>query len=551
MSSQRSDEGTTPVLVTANQTPADSTRQQRTRRAFRWLCVVVGAILLSLGWASSSPAGASPDEPAHIVYAWGVATGQALPWNANEETFDESVALLTVDVPNALYERPPETCYAFKTDPACADADGAPGSSLQTTYMTRYPPLYYALVGIPLRVMLQIGTSGSVALVAARTLSALISLAVVGFAAVSTTRRFGPVPVAIGFLVSMTPQFLFLSASLNPNGFEIASALALAAFVVCSFADARKRPSANRDTSVGLVISAFFLGLARPASLVWLLPLLALLFVRAHGRPRPWKVLSWSTRVFLIIAAVASVASFTYMNGLRGGGVSDHETDGWAELSVGVRLTLVALRFGELVYNGFGLLGWIDTQLPMLFFVAWLIASVFAIGRAFPSTKADPCLRARWAVIVMAIFCAGVAGQSYLAAFGWQGRYFFPCIAAFVALLIPTFAAGPAKSPGLRRTTTVLFLVVATLDTLSLAWNLGRYLYGMTDTYVRFNQLPLPSPYGEWEPLVGRFTPLALGVIGIVLIGSIVLPRILRGDRSGARQLDATKPRVTETHLQG
>lgn len=122
--------------------PIEAGESTQHAKRCHWLKVILlslGAVLVSIGWATSSPPGASPDESAHIIYAWGTVTGQTLPSNVREDIRGDDVALTTVTVPDSLYERPPQECYAFKSEaPACATpAMDFSGETDRTTYMTR------------------------------------------------------------------------------------------------------------------------------------------------------------------------------------------------------------------------------------------------------------------------------------------------------------------------------------------------------------------------------------------------------------------------------
>lgn len=48
------------------------------RRRAAWLFLAVAGLSLALAWMLASPVGASPDEQAHIDYAWGTVTGQTV-----------------------------------------------------------------------------------------------------------------------------------------------------------------------------------------------------------------------------------------------------------------------------------------------------------------------------------------------------------------------------------------------------------------------------------------------------------------------------------------
>lgn len=504
------------------------------RRLITWIILAAGAVTLSVGWAASSPVGASPDEDAHIVYAWGVATGQTLPHRTQLQPNPGGAALTIVQVPQQIRDRQEETCYAFQpSKPACGDEAGEfqKGITPATTYMTRYPPLYYAFVGGVLRVLVAIGAQGPLTLLVARVASSLLSMLLVGCSTFSLSRRFGRAPACTAAAAITTPTLLFLSASVNPNGFEIASAFATAAFVACIFFDVRRLGHATRESGTGLVITSLCLGMARPASVAWLIAILLLLLLPVNGRMLI-RQLRLVTQIGIVLSTAIGLFFFAYINMLREGGITDHDLYQWNAFSPAVKLTLVILKFGDLVINGYGLLGWTDTAVPQLFFVLWLMCVSATFGYLMHRRSTAPVLKARWALLVLVLCCSALMVQSYLAAFGWQGRYFAPCLAAFAALLVPSMESSAPAPTRTRQAATIALVTAAVLNTGALLWNLGRYLYGLTALYVRFDPIPIPNATGTWEPLFGRFMPFFIGTLGMACLVFITLSFLWNGART-------------------
>lgn len=504
------------------------------------MVVLVGlcaAFMTSLAWATASPVGSSPDEDAHITYAWGVATGQVLPWNAVESEGENGAQLVQVVIPAEIKERPAEECYMFQsTVPACTDLAEDPdtGTLLSTTYMARYPQLYYAAMGALMRVGLELGFGGLAVLVAARVFSGLLSLALIGWGTTMLARRFGTLPALVPALVTATPMLFFLSSSINPNGFEVASAIAVASGVLSVRFDAARMMTSSRGTTWGLGTAAICLAFARPASIVWLVLLMVVLVLPLGGRG----MLSGLRGVGgVLTGALASVVAgglawFAYQNGTRGGGSADQDLSAWTEIKPLYRFFMVVLRFGPMLHEGYGLLGWLDTPLPLLFFLVWLIVSLIVVTRMLVHPGND-VLHLSWAIAFLAACVLVVGVQSNLSAFGWQGRYFLPALFAFVVLTVPAIAGGDSSRPERRWTVTALLVVVVGLDLSALVFNLFRYLYGLTDLYTRFSPLPVPAPGGEWNPVIGRFAPATVGAMGALLFVAILVPAICRGNVRG------------------
>lgn len=489
------------------------------RRALVWCVAVVGVLLTSVGWATSSPVGASPDEVHHVVYAWGVATGQTLPGRVQETWRDNGAALTNVIVPGDMLTALDRSCYAFRPEtPACAiDPTREAGiHRLTSTSMTRYPPPYYLLTGLVMRAAMGTGGSGEEAIVLARVVSGVVCLLIVGMSSVLLCRRLTTPPALVVLALTLTPQFLFLSASVNPNGFEIACAFAQAACVVAAIHDVRYSSRVPPGLALALCASTLGLGLARPASIVWALACAALLLVPFGGR-RALLGMTRRWRTALYASLGAGVAWFVYLNSLRQGGVTDHDLGQWEEYPLALRFLLVVLKFGDIVESGYSLLGWADTKMPRLFLVLWLVVGAASLARL---SRSGPraVMGQRWAFSYLGVCAAATAAQSLMAGFGWQGRYFMPCVAGFLVLLLPGMGAGGVDPATMRNTGVLVLGTTWCLGSGALGLNLGRYLYGYSDLYKLFEHLPVPTPVEAWEPVIPRFAPLYLGVVGGLLL---------------------------------
>jgi hypothetical protein len=483
---------------------------------------ILGIVLLSAGWSTSSPVGASPDEPAHVVYAWGVVTGQVLPGRSVEVEPVGNVDGVTqtrVSLPENLYTVLSNSCYKGKqSEPACAVED-APASQRQVTaetYMTRYSPVYYVFVGGVLRGAVEAGAGVVTAVVLSRFASGLLAFSMVGTSVVMLGKRFGgPQSVVVAAIV-VTPQFLFLGASVNPNGFEIGAATLFATTVVSIFADVYDRQAVSTGLGVMAIASGLCLALARPASLVWFVVLALLLFLPVRGRPAVARLPVFAS-IGLGASLIASVASFLYLNGVRNAGITDQDLTQWQAYPLPLRWILILLKFGDLIRQGYGLLGWADTPMPMLFLITWLVVTVVAVAR-FTVSRSAGILKMRWSFIYVMVCALAVAVQSDAAGFGWQGRYFVPCIAVGVVLLVPSMADSCVPQKAQRNTALMVFAVVSLLNISAVAISLGRYLYGYTSLFARFEALPVPVPDGTWRSVIGRFAPMDLAAAGQIAL---------------------------------
>lgn len=523
---------------------------RRVRALLCWVLATAGGLTLVASWALSSPPGASPDEPAHIYYAWGVATGQVLPGQERLSRGDDGATKVDVTVPPALIQMEQVNCYAFDVTatPTCGVAEPLPevvdpnGDVHRLTYMTRYPPVYYGLVGAVLRAGTQLDVAGPDLLVLARVASGALSLAVLATACVVLGRRFGGASTVVVMAVAAMPAAWSHFAAVNPNGFEVASAILLAACVAAVRSDAREGRSVRAATQIALLLAVVALAWARPLSLVWagLLLLLLLLPVRARSEPGPRprvSGLSWTT---VVAAAVAVLGAAVWMLwSTRTRSIEAGGAESWTRIPTGERVLLILNRFFDMVRDGVSLLGWGDTLLPLSTFLPWLcvgtaVLAALASGSVYRGTRPLHAL----AVALGAVVAVGV--HSYVSAFGWQGRYVLPVLASCVVLLAPSLQ-GRALAPGRRlRLVVVLVSVSGLLMVVSVLWNLGRYAYGYRAFYRRFAQMPLPDGPATWEPLTGVGSVVLAAAVGTVLLVAGALMAV--GGRPGDGLRGPTEP---------
>ena len=90
------------------------------------------------------------------------------------------------------------------------------------TYSGRYPPLYYAVVGLPTLVVHSTDAVFLMRLLGALLCAVLLGLAYMVLATWSQNRI-----LAAGFLCALTPAAVYLGSVVNPNGLEIAAAICL------------------------------------------------------------------------------------------------------------------------------------------------------------------------------------------------------------------------------------------------------------------------------------------------------------------------------------
>lgn len=364
------------TLVPTGRRPSPAVRRHPANRRLVRIWAASSFVLFALGvlWALASPPASTPDEPAHIIKAAAVVRGEWI----GAGVAHQSQAFTEVRVPASFADTANVyTCYYGRpTVPAgCApELSTSDRTTLATTYVGRYPPLYYLLVGVPTLLW-----RGDGAVVAMRILSALWAAVLLGLAlAVAAVWSRSRLLVA-ALAVAVTPMAVFLSAAVNPSGLEIAAAVCTWTAALVLVLDHRRAP----PTSLVLAAAgaACVLVLCRVMSPVWLALIVitvVALVPRATGelwRHRPVR------RAVAVLAGVTVVA-IAYVLGAHALAVT----------ATGIRLPrhdtflqVVAAALGRtpsLVAQAVGTFGWLDTPTPLPVLLGWwaAVALVVVLG---------------------------------------------------------------------------------------------------------------------------------------------------------------------------
>ena len=252
-------------------------------------------------WALATPLFASPDEPGQVIKAVAVAHGQLTGTTVRTGGyFDFETG---VHVP-AYYERALDETKCFIDNmggtPSCAPAfDARDTHDKQVlTWIGRYPPLYYAIVGLPSLV-----SDGTAAVLAMRVVSAVLCGAffAVGLTGLRAARQPSSM-VAAGWL-AITPTALFFGAVVNASGLEIAAGFATWGVLMPLLREPGRLHATGRLLA-GAGTAAVLLN-SRPGSGLLVLLVVGCLVLAASGgfwrSVRPW-------RRWVPMAAVAGVA---------------------------------------------------------------------------------------------------------------------------------------------------------------------------------------------------------------------------------------------------
>lgn len=469
---------------------------------------LAGALLIAFAvvalWSWSTPLMASPDEPSHIVEAAGVVRGTGSIGTVTTP----AGTLFVAEVPASLASlNGVPACFAFRpavTAECAPPLAASTGATATNTQFGNYPPLFYAVSGLP--TLLDPHRSGvwgmrllDGALCALALSAGLVTLRGLGAGG-------GPL---LGGLVAITPMTLFLAGTVNTSGLEICAAFAS---WCAGAALARGVGPPSRGVLATWALSCAVYALVRPLSAPMLAVELAVLALAAG-----WARLSELLRVRAVLVAAGVVlagalaaAAHQVLIGspmLLGVGTGVH---GVAALRTSVGK--IPALFHEMV----GVMGWLDSPVPGLTMLAWVVllsgcavAGVLTLG----ARELAAAVLLLGAVVVIPVVLEA-ASEAHAGAY-WQGRYTLPLAVGLPVLL--ALRLDLVRTPARRR----ILLVVGGLlvvGHLSAFWSvLRRYTVGVGGS-------PLLRG-AHWQP-PGGVTLLALAAAAVTVTAVVGLTQI-------------------------
>lgn len=487
-------------------------RPSRLRRSTWWGLFAL-FLLGILGWTASIPLMSSPDEGAHAVRAAGVVRGQFLAPHREGmlETWVQRV-------PEAYQNLPESLCYLLfpssahpppkARTPACVPAfTGSSRLVKVETYEFRGTPDVYWVLGLPSLVVPDAG-----GMLAMRVMVALASAALLASAAVSALRRPQRPLAVVGVLVAATPMAWYIAGMVNPNGLEIAAAVAAWATVLpLALGD-------SRETD-GRLVTRFAIALCLLASIRGLGPAFAaaiLVIGAILAPPGRLGTLARRTdaRVWTVVLAVVTALTVAWVLAVG--------TDLRQMPHPAIGLADAIDELPTFADQSIGSFGTNYVALPWFMAWGWSLLAVSGVVAAL----VRPVRRARLAVglLVVATVALPVLADGFNLpdiGFPWQGRYGLPLTAG---LVIAAFGLIDRPPRGVRifGVVTVVLVLLGQLGArIAMARTLAMGVVRGNDIF-DFITKPL------WEPGI---PPLALFVVAVVVlagIGAMVIPTVRR-----------------------
>ena len=382
-------------LVDDDVQPAPPRSTSRTLLLFAWAFAAVG---LSIGaWSVSTPLGAAPDEPGHVIDAAAVVRGQfdGPPVSISDQFGSGSIRLVVIPrwVGNITQE---PGCFLHRPNvPASCSPSVGNNTRLEFngTQFSNYPPLYYYIVGVPTLL-----ATGSGAFYGMQFTGALVDAALIALGLFLLARYHPRRLPLLGAMVGLSPMVLFISAVVSSSGMETAAAFAAWCGGLCVVERSEIPAALAALTSLAFVV----LILSRPISPVNAAVIVAVLaaligwhrsraLIRARSFRPVWMSVLGATVVAGIFLVVVGLPTLL-------GAPPKQRLSFLGSVWMTLRLT------GDRLRQCIGDFGWLDTPVPKGVVVIWalVLVGLLAYGLAVSPevggrcrSLSSPCWRCR------------------------------------------------------------------------------------------------------------------------------------------------------------
>jgi hypothetical protein len=510
-----------------------------------WIRSFFVVFVLCAAWSLATPLGAAPDEPAQIVKAAATVRGELIGQPAPDEpdaTRDFRVPALF----QSVYALP--TCYQFHaTIPAgCAPHLRASGQIVTvSTYVGRYPPLYYSVVGLP-----TLFSHSESVIYFMRLISALLAALLLSLALTIASIWCRSTMMVVAIALTVTPLAIFYAAVVNPSGFEMAAAVCVWTSGLALVRSGLARPP--RAVLITFVVTGCLLELTRGLSVLWMALILVTLgclepaACRQLLRLRSVRIGAWFLGVVGALALFFVLIAHT-LEVLPSAKLPPHHQ------SFVVLTDHILGQIGGYVEQLIGLFGWLDTPSPLLSTIVLtsLLGFLIVLGLAVSRTREGVVL---FGLIVasLVITVALIESNAGTSGITWQARDGFPLYAGIplvAGMVVPQRAIFGFEDFTRRRIALLLAAGIGVTQLADFLWTLRRYTVGLGKTVNLFQ-----SVKGGWSPPSGTLLVVVLGTVAVVLYAALLFRRISSQQLAGptglaARDLIASIPPIDDRAL--
>jgi hypothetical protein len=504
------------------------------RRA--WWLTLTTFFLMSAAWALALPPNGTYDEKDHIVRAYAVATGHIIAHESavdrrgdTEPAFDVPASLLPTNKSiDCVWAKHPETTTA-----ACQQWLAGIQPITTPTGVSRYSPVYYLVVGLPL-----VASPNLTGLVLARLLSALLASLLVA-SAVTALLRTGRRLVGLAIALCCTPLTVDLFGSINPNGLEIAAGvLVFGSLLALARAPAdRLDERATRRLLLLAALGSLLLLTIRQLGPVWLaLNIVACVLLARPGRVRNLR----RRRDVQLLLGGAWAAGLAFAIGwLVCSGITDVAPVPRAAVFMSLPSELYHFLTDRLPFfldQAVGSFDYGETHLARPVVVAWyLLIGALTVPSLLLAAR-------RTTIVAVGLGVAGLAVLNlldlhFLPEVGWfsQARYAMPTLVGVVLIAVVRggWEQRLTQRRMLGRYALTLAAAAAAIQVYALARVMVRFQLGLD---ARGNPL-----HYVWRPPVGPLPPLLLMLAGAALLTTHAVTTRAEPAHSLAPARDATE----------
>jgi hypothetical protein len=496
------------------------------RKVFAIAFVLV--FLNMFAWSLATPLFAAPDENAHVIHAAAVVRGQIIGAPIHGSSFT-SVTVPALIADGDRYPR----CFGFKIGVPASCARPLTTNTrpvVTTTPAGRYPPLYYAIVGLPS--LLTVSTTGIYLM---RTVSALICALFIALAVVSVTTWSRRSFLLVGVLLALTPMTLYLGGVVNPNGPEICEAICVWTSGLILVLERAEAPP--RGLVVILVASTAALVVTRGLSPLWVV-LICLVLVFLSGRRTALDLLrSRSLRIPIAVVVVVGIAAVVWILAVHANELA------FAGAMLPAHESAASIFFNIFGYTGawiqqmIGVFGWLDTPSPLATYLIWYAAVGFVVLLALGCSTPRGAF-ALLGMTAIVVFVPVIISYQEVHRLGivWQGRYMLAMAVGIPILSTALIDAADTLARFRARMTVIVCICVGIGDFAAFLTSQRRYASGLPG--------PINPANGTWGPPLGN---------SLVTVWSLVATALLVGATafvvSRRRTDDERSVRPTSTSL--
>jgi hypothetical protein len=496
------------VVARGGRASVDDDQTAEKSRFWRgWFGTYALLLTLAVAWILVTPPIGGPDEHSHAVKAAAAVTGQL----AGDMPARPNGGARMVEVPGRLDMLSALPCFAFRPELSAECSPSFEGSTRVRPVETRAgvsPPLYYVLVGAPIRIMPSLD-----GLYLSRLLSAAIACAMVTTALRLALAARSPF-LTVATLVSWTPNALSLTGIISPSSLEISTAILVWVAGILLVRPGPLPDGIRRWLPWTFAGAASLFALSRQLSPLYLGCIAACLALgAARGRLREM-LCDRSLLAPAAVTSVAAAAGAAWVLLLPPEPAADP-----VGTDYGTR-TLLAIPLGRLnglYLQAIGRIGWLDYGPPAFTVIAWtaVIGVLLVLGLVLGSRR----LAAAWvATLGVVLVVPTVLEASQLNEYGilFQGRYVLPLAVGLVVLAARAVDELPRDF--LERlvplTAGLLALLVAG-HVVALYFTARRFAVGV------FGPVNIVTHPG-WDPGIPLILPIVGGSLALVVLAVTV-----------------------------